>query len=369
MGGTLTEAQRTWINELCGTKLVPAQAPGAGLNDAGGGSSGLPDLPSFPPPEAGPGKGKDDGVDVPAGDTPRYADSHVTGAVSQSPATKDDGKALPATDTELFFDRDSAVLTGPDENSLFRFSQTYLRSGSTEKITLDGYASRDGDPGYNKDLASKRAYAVFDALVRSKVPADRIVVKGHDPTDEFSKDDPKQNRRVSVGPKPATPPPAEDAGGKPVGNGGEKPASKPDLGTNRPPKPTITLSGDPPPTPDPPFHPKPDDDSTMLKDMDKKMARAAELAKQVPKGRSVGDAFADAVVDALNPVIDKLPVSDALKTKARNAIRDGVKSGSESVCDAGIDAAASGATAEALKAACKAALEHKPSEPGGGDQK
>jgi outer membrane protein OmpA-like peptidoglycan-associated protein len=102
--------------------------------------------------------------------------------------------ALESTSTIIYFCWDSADLTPSARKSLDDYAKAYLEAKSTSEVSVDGYASTDGDDQHNKKLALKRAKAVADYLSQKGVKAKQP--QGHPETDEFSKDDPRQNRRA-----------------------------------------------------------------------------------------------------------------------------------------------------------------------------
>ncbi|HTH50040.1 MAG TPA: OmpA family protein, partial [Candidatus Limnocylindria bacterium] len=110
--------------------------------------------------------------------------------------------ALPAKATVLYFAEGSSKLTPADEAALKEYAARYndavglgVRLGS---IRLRGWASVDGDPAQNQKLSNARAEAVLDFLVGQRVPKDDISPTGWGPTDQFSKDDARENRRVEI---------------------------------------------------------------------------------------------------------------------------------------------------------------------------
>jgi len=124
--GTITPAQLSWIEDFLGLKPPP--------DAAGAGSA------------AGPAAGG-------------------TGA-------------LAATDTDLFFDKDSSELTKDDRDALERYANAYLAANSTEPITIEAWASKEGDEKHNKDLANARAKKVHESLAGLRIPSDRLKATG-----------------------------------------------------------------------------------------------------------------------------------------------------------------------------------------------
>jgi hypothetical protein len=115
---------------------------------------------------------------------------------------------------DIFFDLDSSTLTAADKAALDAYAKAVLAANSTAKITVTGYASKDGLAKHNVDLSGDRGAAVVAYLVAAGIPAAQFAkpVKAG-PTDHFSTDDPRQNRRAVIDPPapssatPATPPP------------------------------------------------------------------------------------------------------------------------------------------------------------------
>src|SRR3954462_5227902 len=69
------------------------------------------------------------------------------GAVGTGSAAPSGGgdAALQATDTDVFFDKDSSQLTTNDRHALERYAQAYIAATSTEPITIQAWASQEGD--------------------------------------------------------------------------------------------------------------------------------------------------------------------------------------------------------------------------------
>jgi outer membrane protein OmpA-like peptidoglycan-associated protein len=145
--------------------------------------------------------------------------SQSAGAASSS--TKSSGgaarKAPPAVGTTLFFEHDSPDLTPSDREAIEAYAKAYLDAKSSDPITVDGYASSEGDARHNQELSDNRAKEVAKHLVKLGVPTGQVTTAGHGATTQFSKDDLSQNRRATIKPPPpkarASPaPPARPAG-------------------------------------------------------------------------------------------------------------------------------------------------------------
>jgi outer membrane protein OmpA-like peptidoglycan-associated protein len=92
-----------------------------------------------------------------AADTPAEASSCRIQFQKASTATTDDAT------------RDSCVET----------ARQYYAAGGSRTITLHGFASEEGDPAFNTDLALRRAQYVKQLLIRARVPDGAINVVGH----------------------------------------------------------------------------------------------------------------------------------------------------------------------------------------------
>ncbi len=119
------------------------------------------------------------------------------------------------------------------ENSIDAYA-TAMKSG-TDVITVTGYASIDGDPTHNAQLARDRAASVKAFLVGKGIDAGRITAEGHGFTGQFGEKDLPANRRVMLAPKPpkAAPPMEVPPNDTPVAGpdeyGGPPPADPPPL--------------------------------------------------------------------------------------------------------------------------------------------
>jgi hypothetical protein len=113
--------------------------------------------------------------------------------------------ALPASGNTLFFAGKSHDLTATDTQALDAYATAYLASGSTDPITVEAFASTDGDKGYNQQLSEDRAAAVAAYLTGKGIRAKHF---GKGPTAQFDPKDPRQNRRATLSPlpKPVAPP-------------------------------------------------------------------------------------------------------------------------------------------------------------------
>jgi outer membrane protein OmpA-like peptidoglycan-associated protein len=113
---------------------------------------------------------------------------------------------LPATSTAVFFDIGSPTLTPADTAVLDTLAAAWLAAANPDAIAIEGFASLDGDPAFNKTLAKQRADAVVAYLIGKGIPKDKVSGDGKGPTSQFDEKDPRQNRRAKL-PLPPAPPP------------------------------------------------------------------------------------------------------------------------------------------------------------------
>jgi hypothetical protein len=119
--------------------------------------------------------------------------------------------ALPTTATAVFFDKGSPALTQDGSGVLDTLASAWLAASSPDSIAIEGFASIDGDPSFNKTLAQQRADAAVAYLIGKGVPKDKVSGVGKGPTSQFDDKDPRQNRRVTVPPPPAPAPKTRSA--------------------------------------------------------------------------------------------------------------------------------------------------------------
>ena len=106
----------------------------------------------------------------------------------------------------------------------------------------------------------------------------------------------------------------------------------------------------------------------IWKKMQENQRRIEELDRKIGKKppRSAQDMLVEALAAPLDGLVNKLPISNSLKKKAREGIRDGIRAGSEKIAEAAIDAVGlPPQEVQALKAAVKAALKQKTGQTGG----
>lgn len=167
-----TKVQNDWIADFLGLDEAILTDDGPAIGAGGNGSaSGAPSGPVLP--------------------------SGQTGNVAATPS---------ATATDLFFDDDSPKLTGSDRQSLDAYAQAYLDANSSEHVTIEGFACKQGNEIHNQQLSQNRAQAVAAYLIGRGIPKDKVAGVGRGPTDAFSQDDPSQNRRATIKPPPPAAP-------------------------------------------------------------------------------------------------------------------------------------------------------------------
>jgi outer membrane protein OmpA-like peptidoglycan-associated protein len=134
---------------------------------------------------------------------------------------------LAATDHDVFFSRDSSVLTSDDEKSLAGYADRYIKNADPIQITVVGYASMDGDPTENQRLSQHRAEAVKNFLSdKQGIKGELIKTDWHGGTDQFRDHPPASNRRAVFGPPIAAPKTGSGSGtGKPDGGTGDTPST------------------------------------------------------------------------------------------------------------------------------------------------
>ena len=104
---------------------------------------------------------------------------------------------------ELFFDFNSFKLNSDSQKKISEIIDALRKLNGNYSILLVGHADKVGDEIYNQALAFRRAVSVKNVLVKNKIPAFAIQVKGRGESyprvvtsDENEKN--QLNRRVSV---------------------------------------------------------------------------------------------------------------------------------------------------------------------------
>lgn len=119
-----------------------------------------------------------------------------------SASAKGNGKA--GTSTSIIparFDALSSSINAPDDAVVAKIL-AYLSEHPATKVTVNGYASSDGDLAMNIELSAKRAEAFKAYLVGKGVPAERILAVGKGIENPIASNETQpgraQNRRVEV---------------------------------------------------------------------------------------------------------------------------------------------------------------------------
>jgi outer membrane protein OmpA-like peptidoglycan-associated protein len=99
------------------------------------------------------------------------------------------------------FARNSTELDVENKNLMQSIAQVLLNADAYEHISVEGYASSEGNVSYNMALSKRRAQAVADLLIASGLPADKLSVVGfgiaNPVADNATAEGRKENRRAS----------------------------------------------------------------------------------------------------------------------------------------------------------------------------
>jgi len=96
----------------------------------------------------------------------------------------------------VYFGFNSASVSGSEQRAIAAMASA-MRSNSEMKVTLVGYADKQGLESYNLKLSERRAKAVMDALVNSYgIDAARISTMGKGASEMAASDRNDMNRRV-----------------------------------------------------------------------------------------------------------------------------------------------------------------------------
>jgi outer membrane protein OmpA-like peptidoglycan-associated protein len=101
----------------------------------------------------------------------------------------------------VFFDWDRATITAEGMRIVQQAAEAY-KSGAPVQLQVTGYTDASGSAGYNQRLSERRANAVADALARSGVQRNDMMVSGRGkndlrvPTADGVRE--PQNRRVEI---------------------------------------------------------------------------------------------------------------------------------------------------------------------------
>jgi OOP family OmpA-OmpF porin len=101
----------------------------------------------------------------------------------------------------VFFDWDRATITAEGARIVQQAADAY-KSGAPVQLQVTGYTDASGSVGYNQRLSERRANAVADALARSGVARNDMMVSGRGKNDQRvpTADGVRepQNRRVEI---------------------------------------------------------------------------------------------------------------------------------------------------------------------------
>jgi outer membrane protein OmpA-like peptidoglycan-associated protein len=90
------------------------------------------------------------------------------------------GAPADASSCRILFQKASTATTDDAaRDSCVETARQYFAAGGSRTITLHGFASEEGDPAFNTDLALRRAQYVKQLLMRAHVPDGAINVVGH----------------------------------------------------------------------------------------------------------------------------------------------------------------------------------------------
>jgi outer membrane protein OmpA-like peptidoglycan-associated protein len=116
--------------------------------------------------------------------------------ISEPPKEPSFDQALLDQRYRFYFDADQSKLNESyhaDLNEILSLLNAHDDLG----VEISGYASKDGDPEYNRELSNKRAIEVLNYLNYRGVVRRRIVAKGYGATGSVT-DDKKESRRVEI---------------------------------------------------------------------------------------------------------------------------------------------------------------------------
>ncbi len=141
-------------------------------------------------------------VAEPQGLLQRQAGGAIQNSVCNPPpdlaCDADTGPMPPGHPEVILFGESSSQVPGPVKKRIPAFVQGVLEDQPNAIFKLDGFASIDGDCGFNWKLSCERAKAVEAELVAAG--ATSVTIAAHGPTTEFSrfKGDNPSNRRVTI---------------------------------------------------------------------------------------------------------------------------------------------------------------------------
>ena len=135
-------------------------------------------------------------------DTSAVETSVTETPVTETPVTENLVTEIPVVQTTVEqFESGTSIVSSPNDQQI-KLIKDYLAKNASNKITLIGYASSEGDINFNKSLSEKRAQSMKDYLSSNGVEVAKILVEGagiENPIgDNNTESGRKQNRRVEV---------------------------------------------------------------------------------------------------------------------------------------------------------------------------
>ncbi len=102
---------------------------------------------------------------------------------------------------KIQFEFDKAVIKDESSSLLHQIADVMRNNPQLTKISVEGFASSEGDPQHNKDLSNARAASVMDYLVKKEhIDAGRLTSKGWGADKPIASNDTEEgrekNRRV-----------------------------------------------------------------------------------------------------------------------------------------------------------------------------
>jgi outer membrane protein OmpA-like peptidoglycan-associated protein len=130
-------------------------------------------------------------------DTTNKTSDSATSVVSSTTATS----AAPSISAPTTFPKASAEVGSVDDAKVSQVVN-YLKSNASAVVTIEGYASSEGDASFNQQLSEQRAKNFAKYLISKGVSADNIKTTGKGTENPIASNDDEsgraQNRRVEV---------------------------------------------------------------------------------------------------------------------------------------------------------------------------
>jgi OOP family OmpA-OmpF porin len=141
---------------------------------------------------------------VPAHTASKKAEPEAPAAEPEAPAAEK--KRVEVTDKAIVisdkiqFAFDRSAISSESFSLLDEIVDTIKSHPEIRRVSIEGYASTDGQPAFNKRLAAKRARLVMAYLVSHGIAKQRLSARGmgtdHPIADNSTEDGREQNRRV-----------------------------------------------------------------------------------------------------------------------------------------------------------------------------